>query len=247
MSNIESSAINTATPAVRQLATDLIEQASRRCLAGELEACNDDEAVTALMDWAARRTTGEGLRERIVAVLAGAGGALVSETAEPHPAIEGLMLEATRAGCDRLAEIRATALPETVEEALGQAIGRVRTHREQIEASDLWPRYLAAMKKRDPAAIANITEVGEELAVSRLVDLGLVVLRNGLPTLPTSKEEAAAAQARLQDALLGDVCARLGSYQHPYKGRIQVRSVALSAGEEAMVRAAASNVFLTAA
>jgi hypothetical protein len=164
-----------------------------------------------------------------------------------NSAVEGLVLEATRAGCDRLAEIRAAALPATVEEAIDQAIGRVRTHREQIEASDLWPRYLAAMKKRDSDAIANLTEIDDELAVSRLVDLGLVVLRNGLPALPASKEEEAAAQARLQDALLGDVCARLGSYQHPYRGRIQVRSVELSASEQAMVRAAADTVFLTAA
>ena len=239
MTNV-SNAVDAATPAIERLAAHLIDQATRRCRSEELERCNDFDAVFDLVDDMAREIYRESFDQRVCRILTKAGIDL--PISDAHGFNEGtIVLEAVMAACDELAMTRLYSMPASLEEALQLAAARVRYERQLLQE-------LLAPYGDDAAAIDHrldwLLYRPDELAM--LVRMGILVMRNGQAALSRSEEERSGAQRALQDWLVSDVQARLGSYYDPRSGPIGVCDVALTAEEVAAVRAAATQLHSTA-
>lgn len=235
-----------AIASVHALSIALVDEAVARGRGEDIDRCHDWEDVVALIDWAAQRSLGEPLRARIHSILEQAGLDLPADTGGPNLVIERVVLQAAEAACNRLAEIRATT-PVEFDEAVRRAMALLQDERASAMRCPSFVQLLRAGEERDAAAVEAFAAGFDEMSLPRLVQLGIVVLRDGYPALPASDAERAAALAKLQGTFLEEVSERLTSYRHPTRGRIRLRDVTLNRQEEATVRAAATELLQDAA
>lgn len=230
-------AVYAATDAAEELAIDLLEKAVRRRRSEELEDCDDWHGVLDLVDEEAWQIYGEGIHQRVCRLLTEAGVDLPIDP-ETHGFCEShIVIEAVSAACGELAAIRLGEMPTSIAEALPLATARIHYERarlgpssESAAAIDDWRRRLFYCR----------------FELDLLVGLGMIVVREGRPVLPSTEDERSAACHALQVYLVSDVLRRLGSYDDPHEGQVEVRHVTLTADEEAAVRAAARQIHATA-
>lgn len=235
-----------ASASVHALSIALIDEAVARCRSEDVDRCHDWEDVVALIDWSAQRRFGKDLRAEIRSLLEQAGLDLLAEAGWPHPLIERMVLEAAEVACNRLAEIRAAA-PIEFDEAVRRAMALLKDERASALHCPVFAQLLRAGAAHEAAAVEALAAGFDEMSVPRLVQLGIVVTREGFPALPGSNIERSAALAKLRGALREEVLERLTAYRHPTRGHIRLRDVTLTPDEEAAVRAAATELFQEAA
>ena len=231
-----------ASASVHALSIALVDEAVARCRSEDVDRCHDWEDVVALIDWSARRRFGEPLRAQIRSILEQAGLQLPAETDGPDLVIERMVLEAAEVACNRLAEIRA-ATPIDFDEALRRATALLEDERASARSCPLFAELLRAGAARDAAAVEAVAAGFDEMSVPRLVQLGIVIAREGFPALPASDSERSAALAKLRGTLREEVLERLTSYRHPSCGRIRLRDATLTPDEDAALGAAAAALF----
>ncbi|MPZ10561.1 MAG: hypothetical protein GEU89_10185 [Kiloniellaceae bacterium] len=230
-----------AAAAARRLSVSLVNSAHERCDPADLDNVDDCDSLLALIDWSSRRLHGQPLRDLLRAAAAQAGIALPEEADGPSADVEGLVLQSMQAGADRLAELRAAAMP-SLGEAIQRAVAWILREREHAESSGLFEMLLEAGRNRDARKLEELAALERSTDPAWLTQLGMVIRHGAYPAIPATPAEWAAARQCLQDLLLLQVRERISTYWHPCGGRVELASATLSPHQEAEVRAAAESI-----